>query len=76
VDSEWMVIPRHRLQHEGRRHASRQRMQQELDGVRALVVPEQHRRLAVHELEGLGARAVLDARAEESRGWSRRSRRR
>ena len=39
------------VQHRRRRHAAGERMQQKLDRVRALVVAEQYRRLAVRELE-------------------------
>ena len=53
------------VQHGRRGHAARQRVQQELDRIRALVVAEQHRRLAVRELERLAARAVLGAGAVE-----------
>src|SRR5690606_30491253 len=54
-----------RVQDGRRRDATRERVQQELDRVRTLVVAEQHGRLAVRELERAGARVILLPRAEE-----------
>mgnify|MGYP001817610389 CR=1 FL=1 len=55
----------HGMKDEGRRHASRERMEQELDRIGALVVAEQNRRLAGRELECLGPRGILLARTVE-----------
>ena len=54
------------VQHGRRGHASRQRVQQEFHRIRALVVAEQHRRLAVGELERPAARTVLGTGAVEA----------
>ena len=58
--------PRRGVEDEGRGHASRERMQQKLDRVGALVVSEEARRLPVGELERLGPRFVFLADAVEA----------
>ena len=55
------------VQHGRGRHAAGERVQQELDRVRPLVVAEQDGRLAVGEDEGLLAGVVLAAGAVEPR---------
>jgi hypothetical protein len=53
------------VQHRRRRDAAGQRVEQEFYGIGSLVVPEQHRRLAIGKDEGLAARRVLRPRAVE-----------
>src|SRR5690606_7345160 len=56
---------RSRMQNGRGGHASCERMQQELDWIGTFVVPQEHRRLTVRELESHAARLILRARTIE-----------